>query len=192
VRLAGTVVGMLFLCMAAGCSQPAPDGSADQSSPAAHGRVGRNDEAEASDDNLTLRGFHSEFGLRLTSANAGLVLPNLQGTSCVQVRRAPFNIVSGTATLEWTPQSALAESLSLDVLDHYSGTIHASGSGPSPLTVSLDEVKVEATRPEGELLDFRVTPDGMVDGAIDQDAIMTLDLHYYADSELLASTLASC
>lgn len=178
------------LLAAAGCLEGPAEASVEEpveKEPGRTSRGGRNS-GDAGDDEdedrrdgpVTRRSFQDTFGLTLTSASA-LIEFNLQGSNCVLVEGAPFEVLNGTATLSWSASSPLADSLAVEVGTYSDEPIQASG--PSPLVVEFEDLEVEDDEFE-DVLRIGVRLPGPVGAAYEQDVQVELAFDYESDIDV--------
>jgi hypothetical protein len=145
------------------------------------------EEEEERSGKVTRRSFADEFSLQLTSVDAVFRIGSIQGYNCAAVEGAPYRILNGTATLSWTPQSALTDSLGLEIRTYYGDDVHETGSGPSPLVVEFRDIEVEEDRDLQDFLTFGVHLDGPAGASYEQDVTMALSFEYESDADVDAS-----
>lgn len=145
------------------------------------------DEAVERSDNMTLRSYSDQFSFTLTSATALFTIGNIQGYNCAAFEGAPFTILNGTATLTWTSQSALTDTLDLQIRTYWNSGVYERYSGPSPLAVEFRDIEVDADPDFEEMLIFAVEVTGPVGAAYAQDVTMDLAFEYESDIDVVAS-----
>jgi hypothetical protein len=175
------------LVLAGGCLEESQAPSADEEVPeeddegrVARGGRDRDDDGEVRRSaDVSLRGYSDQYGLTLTSAAAFVTLGNLQGENCVGVQGAPFTILNGTATLTWTSQSALTDSLDFTMRTYYSD-LYEVQSGTSPLVVEFKDIELDDE--QDELL-FGVDV-GTPGAAYELDVTLDLAFEYESDIDV--------
>lgn len=134
----GLLALALLAVLGAGCLEadtpPATDSDGDDGR---SGRTGRGSE-EAGDESGRYEG---SFNLAVTSDTAVSVGGVVEG-NCVlfwDVGGSDYTLRNGTATLEWSAATPLAETLAMYV----TGLAGPSVSGPSPLVLPIEELEAE-------------------------------------------------
>ncbi|MEA3135781.1 MAG: hypothetical protein QOC71_62 [Thermoplasmata archaeon] len=134
------------------------------------------------DGNVTLRSYADEFGLTLTSVDVVLQVGSIQGYNCVGVSGAPYTIRNGTATLTWTSQSALTDSLDLDIRTWYGNDVDEHASGTSPLVIEFKDL--ELTDDPDDYLTFGALLTGPAAASYELDVSMALAFDYESDADV--------
>jgi hypothetical protein len=182
------VVALLAGCLEDAAAPPAqadvqPD-EPGRTARSGHGGQGRDENGKVQrDGNVTLRSYADEFGLTLTSADAVLQIGSIQGYNCVGVSGAPYTVRNGTATLTWTSQSALTDSLDLDVGSWYGNGVDEHASGPSPLVVEFKDLELSGD-PDDDYLTFGAVLTGPVAASYEQDVTLALAFDYESDADV--------
>lgn len=189
---------LALLSLFAGClEEPAPEAEAELDpegeDPGRVARQGRDpdrdedaDEEDERGGDWTVRSYRDEFGATLTSAYA-LLSFNVGEYDCVAVEGAPFHVLNGTATLTWSSQSALTDSMDLDVRTYYTGEVERA-SGSSPLVTEFKDIDVESDPDDGEdVLMFAIQLTGPANVAYEQDVTLALAFDYESDIDVDAS-----
>ena len=188
------LVALAVLVLLSGCLEDSPppvEADIEPDEPGRTARQGRGDRSDRGDeeeerrsDNVTLRGYADQYGFTLTSANALVTFGNVQGSNCVAFEGAPFTILNGTATLTWSSQSALTDTLDLRISTYWNSGIYETYSGPSPLVVDFRDLEVDADPDFEERLVFAVQLGGPVGAAYEQDVTMDLAFEYESDIDV--------
>jgi hypothetical protein len=187
---------LLAGCLGQSATPPAqadvqPDDDPGRTARQGHGGRDDGDDDEAIEErsgNVTLRTYADQYGFTLTSANALITIGNIQGYNCVAFEGAPFTILDGTATITWSPQSALTDSLDLQIRTYWDSGISETYSGTSPLVVEFKDLEVEADPDFEEMLVFGVEVAGPIGAAYEQDVTMDLAFEYESDIDVDPST----
>ncbi len=106
--------------------------------------------------------------------------------NCVDLPASALDrVVYGNATLQWTPLTTLQQELELRVAGHGGARV---ATGPSPLSVKLDDMKPDDYF-EGLVLMAQATSPGV---AVGQMATLAVDITYKGDEGLALGPAEGC
>ena len=189
--------GLVVVCclvFLAGCLEESPppvEADVAPEDPGRTARQGRGDREErdeeeevARSDEVTRRSYSGQHGFTLTSASGFVSFGNLLGSNCVAFEGAPFTILNGTATLTWTSQSPLTDTLDLAIRTYWDDAVDETYAGTSPFVAEFRDIEVEADPDFEERLIFAVELAGPAGAAYEQDVTVDLAFHYESDVDV--------